>query len=1094
MNCPKCKKHVEEGTTVCPHCKKVLTLVCPICGTHNETTTCSNCNYVIVSKCLSCGKLNATEQEKCSCGTSTVLSVVRPITELERFAALTIAIGNINKLSKILGAKSLVTKFLFKLKSLITSFAIENKAYCFCADEKTFILSFINNGTEYASALNSMKSSIKLLNILCNLNRTLKKELMFSLEIRFSIEQKFPKDFFSIIQDSNKIKLLDLYSDKKNDFKGLQIITDQFIYKLLRKEYELETLYSTERENEVVSYYSLNLEKYIVPASKEEDTPEQKISTPMKVATKREVDYEQELFKKNIEGIKVACKFEQLGAEQALEFLKNMNFSSGNRIISLRGDSSRHLPTKTVMEILSKEVPCYTIICTETLQFSPWEFFRTLINEIFSQNNQFSLGKENDSLIKALRELVPPQFENAEDARQEYKELFILLLKTLPRAVIYIENFDLIDIASMHILEEIFSSIEKTKLSFVITNSRGYALQKQIPGLLKNFHYIEIFLGQMDIISVLNNLLDSKDFRESFYYKKIFDNAGASFQYCVHAINYLKDCGIIVNFNNKTVLTDSKTVILPFGLEMVINTRLKRMSKDAERSLILAYSYILGPVIEISTLSKLGLYNPQVLAKLEEEGFIKNNSTKVFVQNFETIKKCFKINLKPEVLKYLASNLLNKVYTESSREYPVISSLEYLEHLPLAFSKLYEFSVITLQFGDYDTYLKICIKLLQMLKMLDKEISAEEISEYQADFYNNLTQLLYRYAPERIYPIAESLLQKAIDDKDDEKIKVLSNMMLQGGLLTSNYTNSTTLLQNIMERTPNCTLQDKKGNINQRVFMLSLVSAEIHFYTGYYAKCNSICESILALLTPENLEQLTPEAFSIEQFASHIETTFTYYILSNLLTGNSEIKELVDNVKNKTGLAMKTLEDINLFNNYLQGVEIDIKNLSENIYAKLFKAIIELTTDYAKFATDIYQFKNQAESENLTPLILLGDLLIGFSYKKIGALNKAEHIFNNVYLKSKQCSLYFITHLAGYFMADLNIEQKEFQSALQIITNSITLIERSESPCLILLYLLKNCFVKIIKEQKFSNIDISTEEGFMNQLEKKYPNFKLLLK
>ena len=125
MICPKCKKQIEDSATVCPYCKKVLTLVCPKCGALNDSVVCQNCNYIILGKCTKCGKLNKTDDGSCACGTSTVASSVNKYVNSERYSAITVSIGNIGKLEKALGSKKLVTKFLFKLKNLVSSFAKE---------------------------------------------------------------------------------------------------------------------------------------------------------------------------------------------------------------------------------------------------------------------------------------------------------------------------------------------------------------------------------------------------------------------------------------------------------------------------------------------------------------------------------------------------------------------------------------------------------------------------------------------------------------------------------------------------------------------------------------------------------------------------------------------------------------------------------------------------------------------------------------------------------------------------------------------------------------------------------------------------------
>ena len=60
MECPKCGLNIDDNVLVCPNCKKVLKLKCPICGAIGSTNTCQACGYIIISKCHQCGKINPT--------------------------------------------------------------------------------------------------------------------------------------------------------------------------------------------------------------------------------------------------------------------------------------------------------------------------------------------------------------------------------------------------------------------------------------------------------------------------------------------------------------------------------------------------------------------------------------------------------------------------------------------------------------------------------------------------------------------------------------------------------------------------------------------------------------------------------------------------------------------------------------------------------------------------------------------------------------------------------------------------------------------------------------------------------------------------
>ena len=72
MECPKCGLEIDDKAMVCPNCKKVLKLACPVCKTINESNTCRKCGYVIITKCHNCGKINQTFNKKCKkCGFDT---------------------------------------------------------------------------------------------------------------------------------------------------------------------------------------------------------------------------------------------------------------------------------------------------------------------------------------------------------------------------------------------------------------------------------------------------------------------------------------------------------------------------------------------------------------------------------------------------------------------------------------------------------------------------------------------------------------------------------------------------------------------------------------------------------------------------------------------------------------------------------------------------------------------------------------------------------------------------------------------------------------------------------------------------------------
>ena len=83
--------------------------------------------------------------------------------------------------------------------------------------------------------------------------------------------------------------------------------------------------------------------------------------------------------------------------------------------------------------------------------------------------------------------------------------------------------------------------------------------------------------------------------------------------------------------------------------------------------------------------------------------------------------------------------------------------------------------------------------------------------------------------------------------------------MLQGALISANYTDALTLLHNILSRMKNPTLM-VYGAVNIRFLLLSLVNIEILFNIGDFKSCIDSAEEILSVITPDVIEKAKPKA------------------------------------------------------------------------------------------------------------------------------------------------------------------------------------------------------------------------------------------
>lgn len=71
MQCPKCKKEIEDNSLKCSHCGCKVASVCKNCGTINPITSteCSGCHTTLIKICSECGAANLPSAKSCrKCG------------------------------------------------------------------------------------------------------------------------------------------------------------------------------------------------------------------------------------------------------------------------------------------------------------------------------------------------------------------------------------------------------------------------------------------------------------------------------------------------------------------------------------------------------------------------------------------------------------------------------------------------------------------------------------------------------------------------------------------------------------------------------------------------------------------------------------------------------------------------------------------------------------------------------------------------------------------------------------------------------------------------------------------------------------------
>ena len=234
----------------------------------------------------------------------------------------------------------------------------------------------------------------------------------------------------------------------------------------------------------------------------------------------------------------------------------------------------------------------------------------------------------------------------------------------------------------------------------------------------------------------------------------------------------------------------------------------------------------------------------------------------------------------------------------------------------------------------------------------------------------------------------------AIEIGDTEKIARLSNLMLQGALITSNYTHALSLLHNIISELPNPTLVCD-GKINTKYLLLSLINIEILFNIGDYINCIDVADTILAILKPDVIASIKPVNFSMNSFINHLTDTFRLVGFARLLSGDMNIEVFFNKVQKAINEDLPDKDSIIALRDFINGKNYTPSNIELNTpFSKVIFLILQelsnLKSNYKLFAQNIYQAKLLSADIHQSQLEYLCEILIAYAYAKVGINEKSD--------------------------------------------------------------------------------------------------------
>ena len=1101
MECPKCGLEIDEKTTVCPNCKKVLKVVCPICKTINKTNTCKKCGYVIITKCNKCGKINQTADKKCKkCGFSLEESVILNEANTDDFVLMTIDFPNVNELRSLLGNIQLLNKFKIKLDNIILNVA-KSAGVRRQVLNNTYVLRFDKDYTFNSSVNTAMMTAIKLLTEITKMNYKLTNKKNATVRCNMFLLKRSVSDNPYDIKSGFNISMVKQSENlKQKVLNTFQIIADNFVQESLDKIYRTSPLNSVMIKGQMVMFHEVEIDSHIKINYEElEDKPDEELQVPnfvqnmlveqdkldgealskLESPTDPDAIYDIETIQFN----EIQCDFIRTENIDVFYHVVNKLSEHPYGICAIK-TPPLYVPYSLKIISTIEELNIYkniiSVTCYDEMKYSPYSFFRELVAAIFEftvsqklfNTNDFSMFKSIDpnDMIKDLITLSQRQTEDTEDTRFAYYDIFFTLLNAIPDTLIFIENFDKIDASSYDVMRFLFEQFERLKISYLISYDKDFSLHKDIYSLMTKPYYTEIALKPTTFEKMIEeNKEYYKDIMDSFYFHRIAKYSYGSILFLDIAIQYLIESGVYEADEDGIRLINPKTIIIPSSLNKLMKRRLNLLEDDEDAIKFLATCVLLGTRIDQMTIKSLNYKNiDDIIQMLSDRGYIYFWNNCMYFPNYNLLRECLLSMLNKDLLKSVAKDLFEKVFIPEMPSPTKAYLYGLLDNSKEEFLEWENLAKINISLGDVDAYISCTGKILELLSKNTDEEKQEEIEQYKLDLSENIANNLSEYRQEKYYKIAELTLNCLEKAHDNEKIILLCNKMIQGCIQSGNYTYALELTHKILSRLQSGSIDPSSPDFNKYFFLMSLIHIEILFNIGAWEDCLDVGYKVLSVVNQSSLDLLVPDNFSKEQFEKIIIDSIGFVALSNVLQLKGNVQDFLNLVKGDITNLPPSYDIFRALQDFIHGdrttyspVMVSELDKFSGILFHIMEAINRYENDSNAFAEEIYQAKRLAKFHRLHQLEYFCDLLIGYAYINLESYDKASLIIYKIIRATGDNGMSNLTYIAWYFMSEMNIRQGRYTVAYGIVNNSLIQLEKADSSNEYLLMLFKYQMYKI---------------------------------
>lgn len=1111
MECPKCGLEIDDKAMVCPNCKKVLKLACPVCKTINTTNTCKKCGYVIISKCHNCGKINQTYSKKCRhCGFDTEKSVILNESNTDEYALLTLNMPNLSEMKNLLGSAKLYNKFKLNVDKIIMDYAKSKGLRCQIID-KTYAIRCLRDYTFKTSVSTAISVAIDIINKITAMNCKLTKKKDATVKCNVVIQKRNSEDDPNNVESGFNINLLNQEAKGQTQkiLNTFQVLIDENVNSAITGDYKILPLNSVMINGKMSMIYEVDIRERVVvefPQDEEDDGIVVPNFVQNMLIEQDKVDGEAliKMNSSNMENDAIydidTINFEEIKSNfirteniDVLFHIMNKFQETPKSIVAIKTPEMYKPYTIKVLNAASQTGQfnnVITLTCYDEMKYVPYSFFRDLVSAIFEYTvsqklffqNDFSMFASIDpnGLIRDLITLQKRNKDNAEDSRYIYFDIFLTLLKIIPKTLIYIEDFDKIDRSSYDVMKYIFESFEQLDISFLISYGKDFSLHKDSHFLLMKPYYTEIALKATSFEKMIeDNKEYYKDILNDFYFQRIAKYACGSSLFIDMALQYLIESEVYEADEYSIRMINPKTIIIPSSLDKLISRRMSLLQDDPDTMKFLTSIMLLGTRVDMPSIDCLGYQNSrEILDKLSNLGYIYEYNNCVYFPNYNLLRKNLLSTINKNYLTDVANYLFEKIFNEAGL--PTVTEAYLYELLGDTDKELEEWeelAEVDLSLGDFSAYVNCATKIINILNENQDPEKADEIEKKKATVYENISTYLYDYIPNKTTKLANDALKSMEKYSDSEHIILLCNKMINGALNSGDYNHALELTHKVLSILPSSSINPEDENFNTYFFLMSIIHIQILFNVGALMDCLDIGYKVLNVVNNETIKTLKPEHLSQEEFETLIIDSIGYVAMSNvlLLTGGvteflriiraefSNIPKSYDMfIELESFILNKTASNIN--------ISIDKKDKFGSFIQNIIKAFLEMDNNYNKFAETVYKAKVAAKYAGQHQLELFADLLIAYAYMKVNSGDKAEYIVTKVINETNKYGMTNVLYSAWYVMSEIYLKLNRFKVAYGIINNSLIQLEKNDNTSEYLLMLFKYNMYKIMMFKNINDI------------------------